>query len=266
LNRATAGLYPPGSTMKIVTAAIGVQEFPQLPNDRFFCEGELEIQGRRLRDLRAHGWVNLDRALAVSCNSYFGSLGLRLGASHFANGLRDFGWGEGVPFELPGAPIPLREESFSNANGLAEAAIGQGEILVSPLFMALVTGSLGNGGVMMKPYLVREIRSPEGAVIWKTQPQILRRAVPPAVAARVREAMIEVVERGTGTAAILPGIQVAGKTGSAENPEGPPHAWFIALAPAAQPRVVVCVLIEHGGQGGKVAAPITRELLELALS
>ncbi|NPV29790.1 MAG: hypothetical protein HPY58_09095 [Firmicutes bacterium] len=265
LNRAAAGLYPPGSTLKIVTAAIGVKEFPQLPGESVFCRGELEIQGGRLRDLRPHGWVDLNRALAVSCNSYFGGLGLRLGAARFAEGLRNFGWGKGVPLELPAEPIPLPEESFASASGLAEAAVGQGKIVASPLFMALVAGSLGNDGVMMKPYLVREIRSPGGEVIWRARPRVLRRTVPSPVAARVREAMVEAVARGTGRAASLPGIQVAGKTGSAENPAGSPHAWFVAFAPADRPRVAVSVLIENGGQGGRVAAPIARELMKLAL-
>ncbi len=266
LNRAIMGLYPPGSTLKIVTAAIGIKEFSQLTDESFFCRGELKIQGRRLQDLRAHGWVDLDRALALSCNSYFAALGLRLGASRFADGLQDFGWGKEIAFELPGESIPLPRESFLSANGLAEAAVGQGEIVISPLFMALVAGSLGNDGVMMKPYLVREIRSSDSAVVWEARPRVLRRTVSPQAAARVREAMVQAVERGTGTAGALPGIQVAGKTGSAENQEGPPHAWFVAFAPAVQPRVAVSVLIEHGGQGGKAAAPIARELMKLALT
>lgn len=266
LNKATMGLYPPGSTLKIVTAAIGCKAFSRLNSESFLCRGELRIQGRRLQDLREHGWVDLRRALAVSCNCYFGSLGLDLGAARFSSGLQDFGWGEKIPFDLPVTFIPLPEKSFATPNGLAEAAIGQGKVVASPLFMALVVGSLGNGGIMMRPYLVREIRSPQKDIIWKARPQVLRRTVTPEVAAQVREAMIEVVRNGTGTAASLPSIQVAGKTGSAENPEGVPHAWFVAFAPAHRPRVAVSVLVEHGGEGGKAAALIARELIKLALA
>ncbi len=266
VNRATVGLYPPGSILKIVTAAAGLKKFPGLEGNVYDCRGEIKIHGRILKDLRAHGLVDLKRALAVSCNSYFANLGLRLGAGDFAEGLAAFGWGQDYTLDVPTQTIPLPRESFSKPEGLAEAAIGQGKIVVSPLFMAMVAGAIGNDGVMMKPYLVREIRSHEGSVVWKAQPQILRLAVSPEIAAKVRDAMIEVVRNGTGTAAALPGIEVAGKTGSAENPTGKPHAWFVAFAPARDPQVVVSVIIEHGGQGGRAAAPIARELMRTALA
>ncbi len=266
VNRATVGLYPPGSTLKIVTAAIGLKKFPGIESYVYDCSGEIKIRGRILKDLRAHGLVNLKRALAVSCNSYFANLGLRVGAEDFASGLAAFGWGKDYSLDVPAEPIPFPKDSFAKLEGLAEAAIGQGKIVVSPLFMAMVAGTIGNGGVMMKPYLVREIRSHEGSVIWKGQPQVLRVAVSSDIAAKVRDAMIEVVKSGTGVAAALPGIEVAGKTGSAENPTGEPHAWFVAFAPARDPRVAVSVIIEHGGQGGRAAAPIARELMRMALA
>jgi peptidoglycan glycosyltransferase len=266
LNRATQGLYPPGSIMKIVTAAIGVQKFPQLTEEIYNCRGEITVKGRVLKDLRVHGNVDLNHALAVSCNSYFATLGLRLGADNFASGLEAFGWGEGIPLDISVSEIPLPRGSLQDDNGLAEAAMGQGEIVVSPLFMALVAGALGENGVMMKPYLVQEIRSPEGKVIQKQKPQLLRMVTSPEVAWKVQDAMIQVVEQGTGSAARIPGVEVAGKTGSAENPTGSPHAWFVSFAPAHQPSVAVSVIVEHGGQGGRVAAPIARELMELALS
>jgi peptidoglycan glycosyltransferase len=266
LNRATLGLYPPGSVFKIVTAALGIERFPGLAGEVFSCRGEIVVAGRTLRDLRPHGKVDLKEALAVSCNSYFASLGLRLGAERFSSGLRVFGWGEELPFELPTAKVPLPEKSLTSANALAEAAVGQGKILVTPLFMALVTAALGNNGVMMEPFLVQEIRSSRNEVLWKRSPRVWRRVCSPEVAAQVKEAMVEVVNSGTGTAASLPGIQVAGKTGSAENPRGRPHAWFVAFAPAENPSVAVSVIIENGGEGGKVAAPIARKLIALALS
>jgi len=266
VNRATFGLYPPGSVFKIVTAALGLECFPGLEREVFSCHGELIVAGRHLRDLEPHGKVNLKKALAVSCNSYFAALGLRLGAERFSSGLRDFGWGEDIPFELPTARISLSGESLATANGLAEAAVGQGKVLVTPLFMALVAAALGNDGVMMEPYLVREIRGPRNEVLWRRSPKVWRRVCSPEVAEQVKEAMVEVVNSGTGTAASLPGIQVAGKTGSAENPNGKPHAWFVAFAPADNPCVAVSVLIENGGEGGRVAAPIARELIRLALT
>lgn len=266
LNRAADGLYPPGSTMKLVTAATGLSRFPGLSGEVYQCQGFIKVHGRILNDLRVHGQVDLDQALKVSCNSYFASLGLRLGKDDFTSGLKAFGWGKPVPLEIPAADIPLPEQSLASANGLAESAIGQGEILVSPLFMAMVAGSIGNGGVMMKPHLVKEIRSPEGRLLWNAAPDVLRQVTTPDIAAKVTSAMVGVVRDGTGTAASLPGVTVAGKTGSAENPQGEPHAWFVAFAPAENPVVAVCVLVENGGQGGRVAAPIARDLLKMALA
>jgi peptidoglycan glycosyltransferase len=208
----------------------------------------------------------LKRALAISCNSYFANLGMEIGSEDFSSGLKSFGWGEKFSFDLPIKSIPLNQDGLQSLNGLAESAMGQGEILVSPLFMALITGSIGNQGVMMNPYLVKDIRSPEGKVVWKQEQRFLRDVATPETAWRVQEGMMAVVKPGgTGTAASLPGIDVAGKTGSAENPSGRTHAWFVASAPAEQPRVAVSVIVEHGGQGGTTAAPIAKELLRLAL-
>jgi peptidoglycan glycosyltransferase len=131
----------------------------------------------------------------------------------------------------------------------------------------MVTGAIGNKGVMMNPCLVKEIHSPEGKVLWEQDPRFLRVVAEPEIAGQVQEGMLSVVQPGgTGTAASLPGIEVVGKTGSAENPAGRTHAWFVASAPAHLPEVAVSVIIEHGGQGGSAAAPIAREIIKLALS
>ncbi len=266
LDRATQGLYPPGSTMKIITASLGLNKFPGLAGETYDCKGEITVQGRVLKDLRVHGEVNLKSALAVSCNSYFATLGLRLGAKDFTGGLAAFGWGDPLNLDLPLSQIPFDQKSFQDPNGLAEAAIGQGKILVNPLYMAMVAGAIGNGGTMMQPYLMQEIRDPGRGVLWSARPQALRKVISPQIAAQVKDDMVGVVNSGTGTAAYIPGLDVAGKTGSAENPGGDPHAWFVAFAPANDPKVAVCVLIEHGGEGGQVAAPIARELIQLALT
>lgn len=266
LDRAIQGLYPPGSTMKIVTASLGLARYPGLGAESYNCTGQIAVQGRVLKCPQAHGTVDLNSALAVSCNCYFATLGLRLGAGDFSRGLAGFGWGENLAFDLPLSQIPFDPKSFRDPNGLADASIGQGKILVSPLYMAMIAGAIGNGGAMMQPYLVQEIRSPGGAVLWEARPQLLRRVVSPQVASQVQEAMVGVVDSGTGTAAYIPGVEVAGKTGSAEVPDGPPHAWFVAFAPARNPTVAVCVVVEHGGEGGRTAAPIARELIRLALT
>ena len=235
LDRATQGLYPPGSTMKIVTASIGLAKDPGLPKETYDCTGEITIQGRVLHDLAAHGVVDLDSALAVSCDTYFAHLGLEIGAEAFTRGLAGFGWGDPLNLDLPVSQVPLYRESLQDPNGLAEASIGQGRILATPLYMALITGAIGNGGVMMQPYLVQEIRDPDRGVVWTDRPRVLRTVTTPQVADQIIEAMVGVVNGGTGTAAYIPGLTVAGKTGTAENPGGAPHAWFVALRSGRQP-------------------------------
>ena len=266
LDRATQGLYPPGSTMKIVTASIGLAKDPGLPEETYDCTGEITIQGRVLHCWGVHGVVDLDSALAVSCDTYFAHLGLSIGAQDFTKGLESFGWGDPLTFDLPVSQVPLYQESLQDPNGLADSAIGQGRILATPLYMALVAGAIGNGGVMMQPYLVQQIRDPDRGVVWTAKPRVLRRVTSPQVADQVKQAMVGVVNSGTGTVAYIPGLEVAGKTGSAENPGGAPHSWFVAFAPASNPQVAVCVMVEHGGEGSQVAAPIARQLIQLALT
>ena len=164
LDRATQGLYPPGSTMKIVTASIGLAKDPGLLQETYDCTGEITIQGRVLHCWGVHGVVDLDSALAVSCDTYFAHLGLSIGAEDFTKGLESFGWGEPLAFDLPVSQVPLYQQSLQDPNGLADSAIGQGRILATPLYMALVAGAIGNGGVMMQPYLVQEIGIPTGVL------------------------------------------------------------------------------------------------------
>jgi peptidoglycan glycosyltransferase len=266
LNRATSGLYPPGSIMKIITLSLGLNKIPQLGSETYNCAGSVQIQGRTLKDTGVHGTVDYRRALAVSCNSYYATLGLRIGGADYAQGLRSFGWGKKIPFDLPLAANPLPADSLNQANGLAEASIGQGKILVTPLSMAMIAGAIGNGGVMMKPYLVGNIKSPNGKVLWSAQPEQLMSVTTPEIAARVKEAMVGVVREGTGKSAAISGIEVAGKTGSAENSAGATHAWFVSFAPSQNPTIAVCVLVENGGAGGTAAAPIARELIKLAMA
>ena len=235
LDRATQGLYPPGSTMKIVTASVGLAKDPGLPKETYDCTGEITIQGRVLHDLAAHGVVDLDSALAVSCDTYFAHLGLNIGAEDFTRGLAGFGWGDPLTFDLPVSQVPLYQESLQDPNGLADASIGQGRILVTPLYMALVAGAIGNGGVMMQPYLVQEIRDPDRGVVWTARPRLLRTVTTPQVADQIKEAMVGVVNGGTGTAAYIPGLTVAGKTGTAESLRGRPARLVCCLRPGQQP-------------------------------
>jgi peptidoglycan glycosyltransferase len=149
---------------------------------------------------------------------------------------------------------------------LASSAIGQGQLLVSPFHMALVAAAIANEGTLMQPYLVDSVRDSMGVTIHKAAQVSWQRATTPAIAAIIKEGMIAAVEDGTARAARLPGMQVAGKTGSAQNPHGPTHAWFIGFAPAEQPAIAVAVVLENAGAGGAVAAPIAGQLMAAALS
>jgi peptidoglycan glycosyltransferase len=157
-----------------------------------------------------------------------------------------------------------------NEPALAQSAIGQRDVAATPLHMALLAGGIGNGGVLMKPYLVAEVRDREGAVVRSAAPAPWRTAMSPEHAAALRDAMVQVVARGTGTRAQVPGVTVAGKTGTAQTVGDNAHAWFVGFAPAEAPRVAVAVIVESQPEvseatGGRIAAPVARAVLAAAL-
>ena len=264
LDRALQGAYPPGSIFKIVTAAGILEDLPGMAGETIHCNGALEVNGFILKDNAVHGNVDFKEAFARSCNVAFGSYGLALGAKDFVNMAGAFGIGVSPDFPLPlyQGYMPRADELSGPA--LASSAIGQGQVLVSPLQAALLASAVANGGEIMKPYLISRYSGPGG--FEKTfRPEKWLMPMTPAVAGVIKDEMIAVVQSGTGRAAALPGITVAGKTGSAENPHGKSHAWFVGFAPAEQPRVVVAVVLENQGSGGAKAAPLAREILRRAL-
>ena len=266
VNRATDGAYPPGSLMKLITAAAALETGKLAQGEVFSCAGHIVVDGFDLRDTAAHGRVDLVRALAVSCNTTFAELGLRVGPEDLFRAAQAFGFGRASGLELPerGASLPAPEGMARPE--VAATAIGQGRTLVSPLRMALVAAAFACDGVIMQPHLVVAVTDPEGRPVFTSVPRVWLTATTPQVAAAVRNGMVAAVRVGTARQAALPGVTVAGKTGSAQNPQGAPHAWFVGFAPAEAPRVVVAVIVENGGAGGTVAAPLGRELLKQALA
>ena len=277
VNRAIGGdLYPPGSTFKLITAAAAL-------SSKKFTE-ESQIPGPAVLDLPLStknlptddhqpcgpgGKTTLTHALEISCNTAFGWLGLDLGGEALRAQAAKFGFGDSitVPMRVEPSVVPAL-----NKPQTAQAAIGQYDVRVTPLQMAMVSAAIANKGTVMKPYLVRDSRNSNLDIISQTQPEQLSQAVSPEVAAALTRMMTTVVRSGTGTAAQIQGIEVAGKTGTAQNvPGGAPHAWFTAFAPASDPRIAVAVVVEHGGNagseafGGKVAAPIARQVMEAVL-
>lgn len=263
VERGTQGLYPPGSTFKILTMAGALADGRTSVEESFHCAGSLDAGHFILQDNATHGQVNLSRALVVSCNVTFGTLGLRLGSAGLARWMEAFGMLASPPL-VPGAAGSLPARGQAPSVG-AEAGIGQADMLVSPLAMARVTATLARGGLDLEPRLVRAATH-AGQVVWRPEPAPSARVVPEAVARSVREAMVGVVQGGTGQAAAVPGVEVAGKTGTAENPQGAPHAWFVGFAPAQEPQVAVVLVLENAGGGGSHAAPLASRLLQAALA
>lgn len=267
IDRCTSGLYPPGSSFKVVVAAAALDSGAVTPETEFSCNGELEVYGYTIHDFarKAHGTIDFARALVVSCNITFAQVGLSLGGPGLVQYAELFGFNQEVPFDLPVAESTIQPADTMDPVAVAASSIGQAQVLATPLEMALVASGVANGGVIMSPYLVSEIRDYNGKIIGQIEPEEWQQPVDAETASVLTGMMVDVVENGTGTAARIEGVDVAGKTGTAEVGDGEPHAWFICFAPAYDPEVAVAVLVEHGGQGGVTAAPIARQVLEKAL-
>ena len=270
-NRAFS-LYPPGSIMKVVTSAALFRSGINT-SDLYNCQGSTVINGQVIteQDDKAHGWVNYNLALADSCNTYFATFGVKAGDKAFLSAAQKFGFGQKIPFELSvptgqitnGTKVP---DSLPT-NLLAASCFGQGQVLVTPFQMALITAGIANHGVIMTPHLIERVLAPDQTVQYEPKPQPWLSALSKEEADKITSAMVTAVTDGTASPGALPDVQVAAKTGSAE-PGGnqTTHAWYIAFAPAEAPRIAVAVFVEHGGTGGGAAAPIARQIMQEALA
>ncbi|MGH2405932.1 MAG: peptidoglycan D,D-transpeptidase FtsI family protein [bacterium] len=268
LNRALQGQYPPGSAFKVVTMAAALSRGIVSPNSVFADPGSIIVGKTRITNYegRACGSVTVFTALVHSCNVVFIKVGMRLGGEALLEAARGFGLGEAASLEVPASAGHLPPSDQVRGDGVAQMAFGQGSLAVSPLQMALVAATFARRGTMPIPYLVREVRTPDGEIMEQHRSAHGKSVIATETAEVVTEAMIEVVRRGTGQAARLPRVVVAGKTGTATAPVGRSHAWFIGFAPAQAPRVAVAVVLEHGGVGGQNAAPVARRVLQAALA
>ncbi|MFP4279879.1 MAG: peptidoglycan D,D-transpeptidase FtsI family protein [Halochromatium sp.] len=265
LNRATQGQYPPGSAFKVVLAA---QALEMGFKGRLSCPAEGYTTSDRYRPIRdheyyearragrtwaGHGPLDLSAALAKSSNVFFAQLAILGGHQAFASTGQRFHFNRSIAFvggapQLQAArlePIPERDRY-----GLAQAAIGQGRVTATPAYMALVAAAIANDGIALRPRLLRD-----------SAPEALARFMSAESARRLRAMLRRAVSEGTARGIDSAGLEIAGKTGTAENPQGASHSWFIGFAPASAPRLAVAVLVEHGGYGSTVAAPIARDLL-----
>lgn len=262
INRATQGLYAPGSTFKVITT-IAALDTTGLDKS-YDCVGSTNINGYNFKDYqgKAHGNIDLKQALVKSCNTYFTEKSIQIGKEKIGNVAEKFMINNNIPFDLPvkNSQFPFKENL--GKTDIAAAAIGQGKVLVTPLNMALVASGIANGGKIVEPILVKEIISKNDKVLKRNTTEILSQGTDPITANEVKDMMVEVIKSGTGTNARIRNVKVAGKTGTAENPSGKSHAWFIGFAPADEPKVAVAVILEEeGSTGGKSAAPIARDIM-----
>ena len=265
LNRAVQGLYPPGSTVKPLVAAAALGEKVTDEKEVFNCSGRLELSdGSYIGEYQGevHGQVDLKEALAESCNVTFGALGLRLGGRKLGKYFENFGFQQEIGGEILMAGSHLPEFDSLGQGDLAQTAIGQSSLLVTPMHMALMASAFANDGNIMKPYLVQKVVSSKGIVMENTRPEKWCSALEPSLAAIIDNYMAQVVQRGTGTAAAVRGIKVTGKTGTAENASGEDHAWFIGSAQLPNRKIAFAIIVENGGSGGRAAAPIARQIVE----
>jgi peptidoglycan glycosyltransferase len=266
VDRATDGLYPPGSTFKVFTAAAALDSGTVVPSDTFSDPGAFVVGSFVVHDDEgeATGTRDLADAFALSSNVDFAQIALRLGVDRWFEYADRFDLGHSTGFTLPVSRDHLPERASVTPSILAQLGFGQADLAVTPLRMVLVASTIASGGIEPRPTLVRAVRTFDGR-LEHAQHSALATPVAAQTADAVRTLMLATVQRGTGTAAALPGVQVAGKTGTATNPAGRAHAWFVAFAPADAPRVALAIVVENAGYGGVVAAPIARRVLSVAL-
>ncbi|MDD3766279.1 MAG: penicillin-binding transpeptidase domain-containing protein [Eubacteriales bacterium] len=265
LPRATSGLYAPGSTFKIITSAAAVEN--GLGDEEYMDYGTVKIGNTEFQNYgkKAGGALDLKKAFAISSNTYFCSLGAKLGGEKLLAFAEAFGFNRVFDFDLP-----LEKSRFPAAKGdedTAALAIGQGEMLATPMQMAMAAAAVANEGVIMKPHIVKNIKNSLGVTIDETKPQQLYRAMTAQTAEKISQMMVDAVKSGTGTAARISTITVAGKTGTAENEflgreKNKEHTWFVGFAPAQNPEIVIAVMLEYSGKtGGDLAAPMARDII-----
>ena len=267
-NRATMTRYPPGSTFKMVIAAAALQDGIIDEHYRITCTGAFRFGDRVFKDLHVHGSTNVLESIQRSCNVFYYQLVLKIGLERFAKYSRMFGFGSptGVDISEETAGLIPDTEHYDRVYGkgkwtqgyLVSLGIGQGEIGVSPLQMASYAAALANGGTLYKPHAVAAIRNKRTRAVEELGHPLKATGIEPAVMDLLREGMRRVVQEpgGTGGLARIYGIQSAGKTGTAENPHGDDHAWYVGFAPFENPSIAVAVMVENAGFGGSKAAPI----------
>ena len=283
-NRAFQAQYPPGSIFKLMVAVAGLESGALTPDTKFYDPGFFRLGNARFDDWKkgGHGTLDLRGAIVNSCNVYFYQAGLRVGIEEIVRIARAFGMGEapglGLGDEakghLPNPQPRKRGQPGWSAGNTVVASIGQGLVVTSPMQLLTMVSTIANGGTIYRPWVVRKVASLSGEILEQYEPEAVRHvSVRPETLAFIRQAMLSVVNEGTGARARVPGIPIGGKTGTAQvvrKGEGKgqadlkDHGWFVSFAPADNPQIAVVVLVENGGFGGLVAAPVAKAVYEAA--
>ena len=262
INRAVSGLYPPGSTFKIVTAAAA---FEYGMTDRIFNDvGKFSLDGLEVNNFNneSHGEINFSDAFKYSSNQVFCEIGAELNAEKLTSVFEKFEIGKAPEFDIKTEKSRLGYKDLTEKD-CALVSIGQGKLLVSPLNMLLICSSVANNGNMVKPYIVKTATKDNGTLIYKANEKNLSTPMSSECATFIKDLMIETVSGGTGKNASLKNIVVAGKTGTSENEKEEDHSWFVGFAPADNPEIAVAIILENdGGSGGSTAAPVAKKIFE----
>lgn len=266
LNRGAQGLYPPGSTFKILTVLEYMRENPDTyHNFTFHCTGLYETGEYAIKcyHSEAHGEQNLTQAFANSCNGAFASIGLMIDPGKFNALASQFLFNTSLPIQIPYNKSAFNMNAGADTWERLQTSIGQGTTQITPMHNLLITAAIANGGTLMKPYFIDHVENVGGQTVKKFLPVSYGSLMPAADSKALAELMKAAVEEGTGSALRTDRYTAAGKTGSAEFETGKEtHSWFVGYAPAENPKIAICVVAEESGSGGKVAGPIARAVLD----
>lgn len=267
LNRTTQGLYPPGSTFKIVTALEYIRENPDTYQSYGFqCAGSFSDGADRINCYhgQSHGSVDFARAFAKSCNASFANIGLKLDKEKFQDTLKDLLFNQELPLELGYNKSRIEVTGDSPNKDMMQIAIGQGTTGMTPVHLNMITNAIANGGILMKPYMIDFVKNSMGTVVKQFSPSSGKRLISSGEAAVLKELMHGVVEEGTASRLKGQAYTAAGKTGSAEynTVKGDSHAWFTGFAPVEEPQISVTIIIEGAGSGGDFAVPIAKRIFD----
>ena len=267
VNRVTQGVYPPGSTFKIITALEYIRENPDTYQKySYTCNGSYRNGDSKISCYHGanHGAINFERSFAKSCNSSFANIGMSLNRDSFEKTLEDLLFNRELPLTLTYSKSSVLVSDDMTTDEMVQTSIGQGKTQVTPMHLNMITCAIANNGVLMKPYVIDHVENDTKSIVKSFKPNTYGRLITEEESAILRELMTAVVEDGTATKLKGLSYTAAGKTGSAEynNIKGDSHAWFTGFAPAEDPEVAVTIIVEGAGSGGDYAVPIARRIFD----